>query len=140
MNEPLAKVIEKIRYADLLQFEGVEIDSPNTKGRPPFEETMLHAVAVWGVVDSARILLDEGAEIDPRGEHGYTPLHEATEQGHKDMIDLLLERGASTEIKSETGSFFDIAALSDKEEIRVLAEKLKLGEQGASHNAGKPAS
>jgi FOG: Ankyrin repeat len=48
-------------------------------------------------------LLDAGAEVDARGEHGYTPLHEAVEQGHSQAVALLLERGASTAVTNDDG-------------------------------------
>ena len=47
-----------------------------------------------GHVDAARLVLDQGAEVDRAEEDGRTPLHIACHQGHLDAAQLLLERGA----------------------------------------------
>jgi ankyrin repeat protein len=39
-------------------------------------------------------LLDGGADVNARGEDGYTPLHGATCWGHLDVVKFLVDRGA----------------------------------------------
>lgn len=79
MSTALESVLGKIRHAELAQFLDVLLDGPNVRS-PVSGETPLHIVAIWGDVDSARVLLDAGAEIDVRGEEDCTPLHEAIMQ------------------------------------------------------------
>lgn len=122
MSPALANVLEKIRQADIPGFMDVELSGPNVRTRS-FGETPLHVVAIWGDVESARILLDEGAIVDVPGEDGCTPLHEAAMQGHVEMVRLLLERGADKSVKSRFGDFDDIARRSDNPEVRRFARQ-----------------
>jgi ankyrin repeat protein len=120
MSPALANVLEKIRRANLPSFIDVQLNGPNVRTRS-FGETPLHVVAIWGDVDSARVLIDEGGVIDVPGEEGCTPLHDATMQGHVEFVKLLLERGADRTIRCAFGNFDDIAKASDNPEIRKLA-------------------
>jgi hypothetical protein len=54
--------------------------------------TILMAVCLFGDLESARSLLDRGA--DPNAGEAGTPLSIAKERGHEVLVDLLLERGA----------------------------------------------
>ena len=137
MSPELSAVIAKVKSASLPAFDGIDLTDVNAKGHEPFQETMLHVVSTWGDTESAKVLIAEGAEIDPTGEHRFTPLHEATNQGHKEMIELLVSYGASTRKKSNLGDFFDLAELSNDPKIRTLAKEIKQGEQGSPHKSGQ---
>ena len=50
-----------------------------------------------------RILLAWGADVNARGEAGYTPLHEAASHGHSDVVDVLIAAGASKSSATEEG-------------------------------------
>lgn len=102
MSAELEAVLAEVRRANLPTFIDVPIDGPHVRGTS-FGTTLLHVVAVWGDVNAARVLLDAGVEIDLPGEHGYTALLEAVEQGHVDVVRLLLERGADPYRKSQMG-------------------------------------
>lgn len=60
---------------------------------------LLPIVAKRGYIDAAKTLIDLGAKTDP-GER--TALHEATFEGHKDMVELLISRGADVNAGSWT--------------------------------------
>ena len=47
-------------------------------------------------------LLDQGAHVDARNEHGYTPLMGAVAMGRIDMVKLLLDRGANPALEDKT--------------------------------------
>ena len=55
----------------------------------------LHAASFNGQVDSARILLDNGAHVNAKGYSDWTPLHYASHYGHLKLVQLLLEKGAN---------------------------------------------
>ena len=55
---------------------------------------LLYDACEKGKVALARVLLDNGAEVDRACEDGRTPLYIACQQGHVDVARLLLERGA----------------------------------------------
>lgn len=59
------------------------------------EFTLLHDMAHTGDVEKARLLLDHGADIDPiDDEYCSTPLGYAARWGNRNVVTLLLERGA----------------------------------------------
>jgi len=54
-------------------------------------------------VETARYLLEHGADVNAVGEFGWTPLHAAAYQGLTDVIELLVSKGAKTETKDKLG-------------------------------------
>jgi len=57
--------------------------------------TLLHHMAAAGELAKARLLLDHGADIDPIDlEYQSTPLGVAVRSGRRELVALLLERGA----------------------------------------------
>jgi ankyrin repeat protein len=59
-----------------------------------------------------------GAKIDAQGYNGDTPLHDAVENQHVEVVKILLEYGASLDILNENKkSVFDVC---DNEEIAQL--------------------
>lgn len=126
MNTRLQAVLDKLRYANLPTFMDVEIIGPKTKGRS-FGDTPLHIMAVWGDTESASVLIEEGAEIDARGEDDYTPLHNAIEQSQIDVARLLLEAGANPFLKTRNGAdALELAELSGHNEIlKLLTDRIE---------------
>lgn len=54
-------------------------------------------------VPLARLLLDSGADVDGRGEGGFTALHTARQNGDDALAALLLERGADASLATDDG-------------------------------------
>jgi ankyrin repeat protein len=54
-----------------------------------------------GHADQVRLFLDVGLSPDLRGESGAAPLHQAAWRGQEAVVDLLLERGASRDIRDD---------------------------------------
>lgn len=88
-----------------------DINLANKEGRTP-----LHYAALQGNVEIAKILLENGADVnvadkdtDPetalafRGNEGKAPLHYAVENGHVEVARLLLQKGANVNLKDEDG-------------------------------------
>ena len=63
----------------------------------------LHAAALDGYADSAKLLLEAGADKDIADDEGMTPLHYAAFKGHFDCLRLLLEAGADKDRADEDG-------------------------------------
>ena len=95
----LAAILEEI--ATLPEFAPVAPLTPQS--RSGVANTPLHVAAIRGDVSAMTTLIDAGADIDARGEHGYTSLHEAVGQGHGTGVSLLLSRGASAHIADDDG-------------------------------------
>tara|TARA_B100000459_G_scaffold76497_1_gene42545 strand:- start:100 stop:3240 length:3141 start_codon:yes stop_codon:yes gene_type:complete len=67
--------------------------------------TPLYLACLEGHVDSARLLLDNGAEVDRTnpGHDSSTPLDAACWKNHVDVVQLLLDRGAEIDRDANSG-------------------------------------
>src|ERR1017187_1885948 len=63
----------------------------------------LHDAAYSGRTAAAKLLLDQGADMNALASDVYTALFLAARRGHTEMIKLLLDRGASINAKSRDG-------------------------------------
>jgi ankyrin repeat protein len=57
-----------------------------------------------GHVEIARLLLQNGADVNARNNYGSTLLHYAVSYGHVDTLHLLVENGADLEALNNRGS------------------------------------
>lgn len=87
----------------LLHLAGANVNSRGASGTPLF------LAAGEGRLNAVRYLLDEGADVNLRGEHGNTALTEATYYGHVSVIKELLAHGAEVNAMSIDGTPLDIA-------------------------------
>lgn len=65
--------------------------------------TALTYAARDGLTDIARLLIDQGADIDWIDSEGVTPLILAAFKNHPDIVELLLDQGADTTVKDQWG-------------------------------------
>jgi uncharacterized protein len=99
--------------AKLLVEHGAKLDIPNNRGITP----VMAAAGMGSVdadtrgyyttedtaqrsVDTLKILLDAGADVNSKGPRLLTPLHEAARWGWNAAVQLLVERGADLNAKS----------------------------------------
>lgn len=95
----LTEVLKEVHgTTDFLDLANIEV---NSKGL--FNNSPLHVTVTWGEVDSAQLLLDNGADVNAIGEYGQTPLHRALVKRDRDMVALLVSRGADPSIKNQDG-------------------------------------
>ena len=64
--------------------------------------TPLHAAAGNGHVEIAKLLIENGANLNANS-HGNTPLHAASISNTKDLVELLIENGANVNAKNDSG-------------------------------------
>lgn len=106
----------------------------NIKGLP-FGSTLLHEASRQGYFESARLLIDHGAEVDAiyvdkfmserATETVFTPLHCAASGGQPKLLELLLERKADPKrrtSKGETALQLAGARVRPAEDPRTQAE------------------
>ena len=67
------------------------------------ERTALHEAAESGDIAKVKKLLEAGAAVEARAEHGRTALHYAAGKGHFVIVKLLLEAGADVEARDKDG-------------------------------------
>jgi ankyrin repeat protein len=65
--------------------------------------TTLHFAAANGHVEIARLLIQNGAEVNVRSNYGNTPLHLAAIRGQVDVLHLLVENDADLEAQNNYG-------------------------------------
>jgi ankyrin repeat protein len=100
----------------LAQLSGTRLDAVNAR-----DETALMLVALHGDLDSAKLLITRGAEVN---RPGWTPLHYAASGGHVPVIDALLEAHAFIDAQSPNGTTPLMMAARHKHTnaVRMLVE------------------
>ncbi len=97
---PAITVAARERSAKALAYlaglTGTAIDAPNANG-----ETALMLVCLNGELESAKLLVGRGAEIN---RPGWTPLHYAASGGHLPVIQYLLDNNAYIDAQSPNGT------------------------------------
>jgi len=76
---------------------GLEIEDDQDRSTP------LHFACHHGRLDAARLLLDEGANIEAKHASGFTPLISASQMGHLEVVRELIARGASVDARANNG-------------------------------------
>ena len=119
MNKELKLLLEKV--GSVPDFMGVEFSTVNDTNA--FGDNALHCVCVWGDIDAAKLLIDNGIYINQQGEGGLTPLNIADEFNHFKLVNYLIDNGAD---ESVLGAEFKY----DDEKNRQHMENLQKGIDG----------
>ena len=70
----------------------------------PPDSGKLHQAAAGGDVNQVKQLINEGLSINVKNQRGLSPLHEAAQKGHIEVVELLIEAGADPNDKTtQTG-------------------------------------
>jgi ankyrin repeat protein len=89
--------------SSIIAWERQRTEEPRDKWLPPGGLTPLLFTAREGRVDSARVLLDRGADINIVDPDRHTSLIIALSSGHFDVAGLLIERGADVNMEDKVG-------------------------------------
>ena len=74
----------------------------------------LHVAAVENDMESAKWLIDNGADVNAQSEDGKTPLHLAAYGDRQDIANMLIAKGADVNAKDEDGATpLHVAALNN---------------------------
>lgn len=86
----------------------------------------VHYAAIYGRTRVLQAMLDRGVPVDLRDRNGRTLLMMASENGHRDTVELLLNRGADPNAQSALGeTVLDCAKRSKDPEIVAMIERAK---------------
>jgi len=75
----------------LMAVKGYSLDLKYSQ-RFPKEMTGLHLAAYFGVKAIVQLLLEKGADVNAAHGDGWTPLYEASQNGHIEIFKLLAAR------------------------------------------------
>uniref|UniRef100_A0A8C3AZ10 Ankyrin 3 n=1 Tax=Cyclopterus lumpus TaxID=8103 RepID=A0A8C3AZ10_CYCLU len=139
----LAAQEDKVNVAEVLVNQGATVDPETKLGYSP-----LHVACHYGNVKMVNFLLKNQAKVNaktkvtiyclrmnesnmslffPPGQNGYTPLHQAAQQGHTHIINLLLHHGASPNELTNGNSALSIARrlgyISVVDTLKVVTEE-----------------
>ncbi|TBW43303.1 ankyrin repeat domain-containing protein [Marinobacter halodurans] len=93
MNDSVRDLLDQVESVP--DFAGVKLrDINDTNG---FGDNALHCVCVWGDIEAVKLLVENGINVEQRGEGGLTPLKVADEFGHKEIVSYLIAKGANPE-------------------------------------------
>lgn len=85
---------------ELLIGRGIPIES---RAATRFRNTPLQTALLTASYATAKILLDHGADALVRQAKGFTPMHEAAQNGRMDLVQLLLDHGAELNSVADNG-------------------------------------
>jgi ankyrin repeat protein len=145
VSEQLIALLKQVQST--ADFGYVTFDSINATNA--FGDNALHCVCVWGDLEAAKLLVENGINVNQAGEHGFTPLRVATEFGYTDLSDYLLANGADP-MALQAAETFDATASARhmerlSQQIALLEEQVKECERSSldplePHASGKPGS
>jgi ankyrin repeat protein len=88
---------EVARY---LILKGAEVNMPSNNG---FNVFPIHSAVASNHLDIAKLLIENGANVNVKQQAGVTPLHSAAQNGNIEMLILLLENSANLNARMEGG-------------------------------------
>jgi ankyrin repeat protein len=133
MKPEVQSILHRVKdTADFGYVDFTDINATNALG-----DNALHCVIVWDDYEAARVLIENGIDLEKHGEHGYTPLHEACAFGRKAIVELLLQKGADPLARTEGDLPFTIARLNSHGDICDLMNSVMKGKSDASLDASR---
>jgi len=70
-----------------------------------FGDNALHCVCVWNDLAAAKLLVENGINVNQPGEHGFTPVRMAADFGSPELVSYLLANGADPAALDSTPVF-----------------------------------
>jgi ankyrin repeat protein len=120
MNEQLDAIFARLKQTpEFSEVDFSDVNATSTEG-----DNALHWIVRQGDLNAARALIVAGIDINKAGDLGYTPLHIACMNGHADIAQLLIARGADVFALSEGDPPFTKARLSGHDNICDLLAPL----------------
>ena len=111
-------------FGDVLRY-CISMDPHVVHLRSYSQSTPLHSACRYGNVDGAKLLVDNGAEIEVANHMGWTPMMDAIHQGHITIVRLLLEKSANAGAKGDAmyrGSLVMAAERGSIDIVKVLLD------------------
>jgi len=126
------------RIRELLSQSSNASRANSSGGTTSHGRTLLHLAAKAGYESFARILIEDGADIEIKSSTGETPFFTAVKAGHENIVKLLLQNGDDVHAISNKST--GISALSMAVKYRHKAVVNLLLEHGAIQEPRDPCS
>lgn len=104
----------------LLLSKGAKVDARSKLGRTP----LLIAAGYDGATESARLLIEKGADVNTRDEGGMSVLEQAASANHIELVRLLLSKGANVNTADGIGATPLLAAAANGDRNAPLVKLL----------------
>ena len=94
LNEVFDVAVDYLRARDWRKFESLineNLDVLNHQSEEFGSASLLYACAVLALPQAVKMLLDKQADINIQNVEGATPLYMACQEGHKDIVKMLLD-------------------------------------------------
>jgi len=102
-------------------------DGMDVNAEMPIIGTQALMLAAWNNhMETVRLLLDRGADVNAKDITGWTALHAAAFGGHTEILQFLLERGAVK--KDSVWNGYRPSRWADKEDHQIILELMKRGD------------
>ena len=88
--------------------------------------SLLHFAAVRGKTECAKVLIDNGAKLNPQTSAKKTPLHYAADRGFIELTKLLVENKAKLDLRDAEG-WTPLHYAAEKDRVEVAAYLLSKG-------------
>ena len=119
-----ASWFEYPEFTEVLLKSGARVNIKNRSGETPL---CLISGSYHGNLETARLLLEYGADPGVRCHKGRDSLYMALREGHQGLIQLLLKRGASPNARDDSGRTLLQIAVQNREEVGLIQLLLKHG-------------
>jgi len=83
-------------------------------------DTLLIEAAANGHLDVVKLLIENGADVNLKGEAWYGPLHAAASKGYIEVVKILLENGADVNIFQQNKPLHNVAMNGHIEVAEIL--------------------
>lgn len=134
MKTQVQELLEKVQSS--ADFGSVPFDSVNDTNA--LGDNALHCVCVWGDIEAAKLLVENGINLHQKGEFGFTPLRVAHDFGYPLIVKYLLAAGADP-AALEAPEVFDREA--NARHMGLLGEQIeRLEAQGTQCQSAPPKS
>lgn len=76
---------------------------PNIASNNAFKVAPLHSACAISNFEIAKLLIQNGADVNARQQQGVTPLHSAAHNGQNELVHFLIQNGADCNAQTDSG-------------------------------------